>query len=414
CLFLNVWTAADMGGAKPAANRPVLFFIHGGGNTEGSGAVAVYNGASLAKQGVVVVNINYRLSGLGFMAHPDLSAENGGSSGNWAIQDEIAALHWVHDNIAAFGGDPAKVTIAGQSAGGGSVNTLLVSPLAKGLFQRAVVESGGAGASPGPLATAEQAGVTALTGWGVKTIAEARALPFDKVIGRGGTVADGKVVPKSPSPPPMASDVPVMIGYNLNEAAPIARTAAAWKTEAQDRYGANADAFLKAYPGATDAQASDSAMRETSARGNLTTIANWVARRTGGTKPVYTYFFTHVEPGPQSAQYGAFHTSEIPYFYGNLDRSPGRTFTDLDRRVSSQASSFLVNFIKTGNPNGPGLPQWTPMTPQNKAVMEIGDTIHASRVFPDGADDIVTAGRAPGARAGAPAPAAVPAGGRGG
>ncbi len=181
CLFLNIWTPATLTVARrPPANLPVLFWIYGGGFNEGSGAVAVYNGANLAKKGLIVVNVNYRVGGLGFMAHPELTTEQGGASGTYGIQDQIAALQWVRDNINAFGGDAAKVTIAGQSAGAMSVQALLVSPAAKGLFRGALIQSPAAPGTNGnyaPRAAAEQAAVTALERAGAHSIKEARALP---------------------------------------------------------------------------------------------------------------------------------------------------------------------------------------------------------------------------------------------
>src|SRR3954467_13985216 len=219
CLFLNIWTPAALtGSARPPANLPVFFWIYGGGFNEGSGAVPVYNGANLAKKGLVVVNVNYRVGSLGFMAHPALTTEQGGASGNYGIQDQIAALQWVRDNIKAFGGDSSKVTIAGQSAGAMSVQALLVSPVAKGLFRGAIVQSPAAPGTNGnytPLATAEQASVTALGNAGATSIAAARALPAAQANGAGGRaglVADGRVIAAA-APRPLASDVPMMTGY---------------------------------------------------------------------------------------------------------------------------------------------------------------------------------------------------------
>ena len=192
CLFLNVWTPVTLTGAtRPAGTLPVLFWIYGGGFNEGSGAVPVYNGANLAKKGLVVVNVNYRVGSLGFMAHPDLTKEQGGASGNYGIQDQIAALQWVRDNIKTFGGDATKVTIAGQSAGAMSVQALLVSPLAERLFRSAIIQSPAPRTNGNytPLATAEQSSVAALASAGITSIAAARALPAaqaNRAGGRGG------------------------------------------------------------------------------------------------------------------------------------------------------------------------------------------------------------------------------------
>jgi para-nitrobenzyl esterase len=407
CLYLNVWTPADLAGAaRPVASLPVLFYIYGGGFNEGSGAVAVYNGVNLAKKGLVVVNVNYRVGSLGFMAHPELTVEQGGASGNYGIQDQIAALRWVHDNIAAFGGDPAKVTLAGQSAGAMSEQALLVSPVAKGLFRGAIIQSPAAPGTNGnytPRATAAEAAAAALGRAGVSSIKDARALPAARANaagGRGGLVADGRVIPEAAGPRPFASDVPVMIGYTLNDLfvsrAPV--TAQSWKAEVAERYGDRAAEFLKFYPGHDDAQAARSAHREAVDRGFNLKLVDWLAIR-GGTKPVFAYLFTHVEPGPESGRYGAFHTSDVPYEFNTLHLSPGRNFTDVDRRLADQFSSYVANFVKSGDPNGGSLPKWPAMTAENKALMDLGDRVGVTRAVPAGADAVIAAGKPPAAPA---------------
>jgi para-nitrobenzyl esterase len=402
CLFLNVWTPATLTDAsRPQPTLPVLVWIYGGGFNEGSGAVAVYNGVNLAKKGIVVVNLNYRVGSLGFMAHPDLSKEQGGGSGNYGIQDQIAALQWVRDNIKAFGGDATKVTIAGQSAGAMSVQALLVSPLAKGLFRSAIIQSPAAPGTNGnymPLAAAEQSSVAALATAGVTSIAGARALPAaeaNRAGGRGRLVADGKVIPAA-APHLFTSDVPVMTGYTLNDLfvtrAPV--TAVTWKTEVAERYGDRAGEFLKFYPGDTDDQAARSAQREAVDRGFNLKLVEWLGIR-GASKPVFAYLFTHVEPGPESARYGAFHTSEVPYEFNTLHLSPARTFTEVDRGLAEQLSSYVANFVKNGDPNGATLPRWPAMTAENKALMDVGDQIVVARAVPAGADAVIAAGKPP-------------------
>jgi para-nitrobenzyl esterase len=415
CLFLNIWTPATLtGSARPPANLPVLFWIYGGGFNEGSGAVAVYNGANLAKKGVIIVNVNYRVGSLGFMAHPELTAEQGGASGNYGIQDQIAALQWVRENIKAFGGDASKVTIAGQSAGAMSVQALLVSPVAKGLFRAAIIQSPAAPGTNGNYAsrtTAEQTAVAALERVAVHSIKEARALPAAQAYsagGRGGLVADGRIIPIGATPPVFASDVPVMTGYTLNDlfVSRPAVTAESWRAEVQDRYGDRASEFLKFYPGGTDEEAARSAQREAVDRGFNLKLVDWLATR-GATRPVFAYLFTHVEPGPESGRYGAFHTSEVPYEFNTLHLSRGRDFTDVDRRLADQLSSYVANFTKTGDPNGGSLPRWPAMTSDNKAILDLGDHIIASRAIPPGADAVIAAGRAPAGRGrGGPAPVA--------
>jgi len=402
CLFLNIWTPKPLDGAPLAADLPVLLFIHGGGYTEGSGAVAVYDGANVAKQGVVVVNLNYRLGALGFMAHTALTAEQG-ASGNYAIQDQIAALHWLHDNVKAFGGDAAKITIAGQSAGGGSVLALLSSPLAAGLFRAAIVESSPGTGRYASLAAAETAGAASLQQWGVESIPQARALPVSTLMGGGqrgpggGPIADGKVIPAGKSPVTMSNDVPVIIGYTLDDlfgARAGTVTTADWQQEAAERYGAKAAEFLRYYPGGSDAQATASAKREAADRNMLAPLIDWLGTR-GAKQPVYAYLFSHVEPGPQSAQFGAFHTSEVPYLFDTLHLSPGRGFTAVDSHVVQQFSGAAVNFVKTGNPNGAGLPVWKPLTANGRDVMNFADDAQASRIFPVGADAVMAVGKPP-------------------
>lgn len=398
CLFANIWTAAE----TPGAALPVLVYIHGGGYTSGSGTVPVYDGANLARQGLVVVTINYRLGVLGFLAHPELTAEQRGASGNYALQDQIEALRWIRQNISAFGGDPAKVTIAGQSAGGGSVLGLLASPEAKGLFRAAIVQSApGMGSYPPPSA-AEQSGSALVKSWNVQSIADARALPVEKLTvspgpgGGGLPIADGKVIPTASQSLGMANDVPVMTGYTLNDLfAPTRRvTATEWNTEARERYGSQAEKFLRFYPGDSDAQASDSATREITARAEMAPILEWMEHR-GAQSPVYAYLFSHVEPGPNAAQYGAFHSSELPYMFDTLHLSPGRDFTEVDRNVVRQFSGAVVNFVTTGNPGGGTVPTWPALDAEGKAVMEFNATAKLSRIYPEGADGVIAAGSPP-------------------
>jgi para-nitrobenzyl esterase len=216
--------------------------------------------------------------------------------------------------------------------------------------------------------------------------------------GRGGLVADGRVVPEAAGPRPFASDVPVITGYTLNDLfvsrAPV--TAESWKAEAVDRYGDRAAEFLKFYPGDTEELAARSAQREAVDRAFNLKLVDWLAIR-GATKAVFAYLFTHVEPGPESGRYGAFHTSDVPYEFNTLHLSPGRTFTDVDRRLADQFSSYVANFVKTGDPNGGSLPKWPTLTVENKSLMELGDRVVVIRAVPVGADAVIAAGKPPAA-----------------
>ena len=223
-------------------------------------------------------------------------------------------------------------------------------------------------------------------------------------------MADGRIIPIGTTPPLFASDVPVITGYTLNDLfvsrAPV--TADSWRTEVQERYGDRAGEFLKFYPGSTDEEAARAAQREAVDRGFNLKLVDWLATR-GATKQVFAYLFTHVEPGPESARYGAFHTSEVPYEFNTLHLSPGRDFTAVDRELADQISSYVATFTKTGDPNGGSLPRWPAMTYDNKVIMDLGDRVTASRAIPLGADGVIAAGRPPAGRArggrGNPAPA---------
>ena len=400
CLSLNIWAPSD-GQATKAAETPypVLVFVHGGGFTEGGSAVPIYDGANLAKRGVVVVTLNYRLGTLGFLAHPLLSQEQNGGSGNYGLQDQIAALNWVHRNIEKFGGDAARVTLSGQSAGAWSVMALLASPKAKGLFRSAIVMSVPDLKEYTPLDQAEARGDALFESWNVSDLEEARSLPAASLVGGtpyGNMIIDGKVLPANASPENLASDVPILMGYTLNDLfAPTPKyTVESWRLEAQKRYGASAEQFLKYYPGLTDEQASESAAREAGDRFEFAPVTTWLSRR-NATSPVYVYRFSHVEPGVSSSEYGAFHTSELPYMFDTLHVSPERQFTDVDRTVVKQFSGATEAFVKTSDPNGDAIPYWPPITAQGKQVMEFGRSATLSRIFPAGADQIMMQGKPP-------------------
>jgi len=388
CLYLNVWTGAKAAGEK----RPVYVYIYGGGNTEGSGAVPVYDGEGLAKQGVIVVTVNYRLGVLGFFTHPGLTAESENhSSGNYALLDLIAALHWVHQNIAAFGGNPDRVTIGGQSAGASNVHSLVASPLAKGLFHGAIAQSGSnvntlSSTTGRTLADQEKTGVAFAEAKGAHSVADLRKLswkeltaPVTGLTARFGPVVDGYVEP-APAGEIFAqhkqNDVPTLTGCNLHDlggASPRpATTADAFQKQAAQRYGENAADFLKLYPAANDEQAKTS-QNDSAVDSMRASMYLWAATRakTAKTKS-YTYFWDHTMPGPDAGQYGAFHTSEVPFVMNTLYMSD-RPFTDADHKIASMMSAYWVNFIKTGDPNGKGLAHWASTADQPGMTMELGD-----------------------------------------
>lgn len=383
CLFLNIWTAA-----KPGEKRPVMFFIYGGGFTEGSGAVAVYDGAALARKGVIVVNANYRVGPLGFMVHPELTKESEHhSSGNYGLLDQIAALQWIQRNIAAFGGDPANVTIFGQSAGGMSVADLMRSPLAQGLFARAIVESG-AGLFPESVlsggvtfAQREDQGVKYAESKGAHSLAELRAIPaadFFKSApgtpGGNGPITDGWVLTADHP----AHEVPVMVGMVSGDAAfvggfgpPQAPTVANFTAAARKTFGDKSNAYLKLYDPHSDAEvaAIKTASQIDQAR---VSIDAWSSAQLKRSAKVYTYYFDHAIPWPAHPEFGAFHSSELPYIFETIHKMD-RPWTQADENLADEMSSYWSNFAKSGDPNGTRLPSWPAYTADGHVTMELGE-----------------------------------------
>ena len=376
CLYLNVWTSATSANDK----RPVMLWIYGGGFTGGSGGMAWYDGENLAAKGPVIVTINYRLGSLGFFAHPDLAKEAGHSgSGDYGMMDAVAALQWVKRNIAAFGGDPNKVTVAGESAGAIMVGALVGSPQAKGLFTRAIAESGGwMGLTMGHMQTsavAEANGVKAMETLGVSTIAELRAKPLSELAIPGGAslVIDGYMIPEDTSLTFQAGKqnaVDVLTGSNKDEAnfgvcpgaggrgRGPALTAATFRAGAERRFGDAADAYVKLYGVNADADAA-AAAHAACADEISWNMRQWAAAQEGKGKKAYTYFFSRIqtvngEPSPQ----GATHTSEISFAWNNPKGQATQTWNDVDIKLADQMSSYWVNFISKGDPNGAGLAHW--------------------------------------------------------
>jgi len=385
CLYLNIWTGAKAAGEK----RPVFVWIHGGSFSSGSGDVPVYDGEGLAAKGLVMVTINYRLGALGFLAHADLTKESGhNSSGNYGLLDAIAALEWVRANIAAFGGDPGNVTIAGQSAGAFLVNCLAASPLAKGLFQRAIAESGGAFMKAATLSEAQDGGVKFAQSLHAANLAELRSKPADAFISSGPgiqfwPIVDGYVVPqdvKTIFADGREIDVPVIVGWNAGDGVAFGPPlkAQAFREQAHKLYGDLADDFLKAFP-ANDDEAAAASQKAVS----RDQIFAWQSRtwarlqnKTGKSK-VFLYYFDRVAPGSgEQIRYGAFHSGEIAYALNTLAKWD-RPWEPADRKLEDKMSAYWANFARKGDPNGAGLPAWPAYKTADERSMRLGDTVEA-------------------------------------
>ena len=378
CLYLNVWTPAKSSKDK----LPVFVWIYGGGFSSGSAACAVYDGEEMAKKGVIFVSFNYRVGVLGFMAHPDLSSESANKvSGNYGLLDQIAALVWIKKNIEAFGGDPQKVTIAGQSAGSMSVCALVASPLAKGLFRGAIAESGGIlnGRMNSSLADAEKSGVAFMGKLKTSNIDELRKKSADELInaaGNFGVVTDGYVIPSDVFDAfknGKFNDVEMMAGWVTGDGSLMGGenlTPDKYKEQAIKNYGDKSEEFLKLFPGNTNDQVSVSLKQS-----GLMQFAALPAYLWAGfsNKKAYIYEFSHVPVDkPDFPNYGAFHTSEVPFALHTLHLWK-RPWRDIDFAVEKTMNDYWVNFVKNGNPNGKDLPEWKVYDKQVGNIMEIGD-----------------------------------------
>jgi len=398
CLYLNVWTPSKTMNEK----LPVLVYFYGGGFTSGDGSETRYDGENMSKKGIVTITVNYRLGVFGLLAHPELTSESvHHSSGNYGLLDQHAALVWVQKNIAAFGGDPSKVTIAGESAGSMSVCAQMVSPLSKGLIVGAIAESGGVvgNLSPSTMAEAEQAGVKFAQSLGNKSIADLRKIPSDSLMKLSMTshfplAIDGYFFPESPTALLSTGkqlDIPLLAGWNSAEVnyhnlmGKDAPTIENYKNTLKKLYGDRADEVLRQYAAAADSDVVKVATDLASDR--FIVYSTWkfidLHSKTNG-KPVYRYLFTHKRPLPldykagAEVPIGAIHASEIEFAMGNLSLIKTFNWTADDYKTSETMLSYFANFIKTGNPNSPGLATWYGLQSSIPKVMNI-DVISVSK-----------------------------------
>lgn len=390
CLYLNVWSPAKRDGEK----LPVMFWIYGGAFSSGMTGSPLYDGSSLARMGVIVVSVGYRVGPFGFLAHPELSRESGHGSGTYGLQDMLAGLRWVQNNIAQFGGDSGNITIFGESAGGSSVNMLAASPLAKGLFHKAIAQSAGSPMAPvkqkveelggtATLAMAEAQGETFLTRLGVKDIAAARALPADAIqkatAGMGlspfSPPIDGYVLVDDPYRLFMAGKfnyTPILVGTNSDDAGmftPPGITVAKYREFVENGFGDKADSLLTAYPATTDSEASRATrhlLRDSAFAWGTWTWARLQSQQGKGAAYLY-YFDRHDAKSPE----GAGHGSDVPYVFSPADTLLVRA-SAADRAFSQTMQRYWTNFAKTGNPNGAGLTEWPTFHEPDGKVMQFG------------------------------------------
>jgi para-nitrobenzyl esterase len=415
CLYLNIWAPAS---SNPDSKLPVIVYIYGGGNTIGSSGIAIYGGEPVANSGkAVYVNLNYRVGILGFMVHPELTKEQGGHSGNYAYLDQNAAIKWVHENIAKFGGDPSKVVLMGQSAGAMSVTSQLFSPLSKGLFRGAVMSSGCSwgGGMLGPtlptLADAEKLGLDIQQRLGAANLEAMRLLPADKILAlqaetqvgnripgvRVGGVVDGYFTPRGRLETLQAhefNDVPIIASFNeqdLDAGSPLvtAKTVADYESVATQLYGADAAEFLKLFPVSRDSDIRKAGI--VAARGaNLESSA----RRCAALQTQYNHSPAYIDmfalnpsfaTGARIADIdvataGAYHTADIPFWFGTLDAfnlfHTNRAWNAWDRELSAAMMDSLITFAATGNPNTVKV-KWPAWSPQNEQKLVFDTSIHA-------------------------------------
>lgn len=393
CLYLNVWAPANANGKK----LPVFVYFFGGGFIAGDGSEPRYDGESMARKNIVTLTVNYRLGVFGFLALPDLVRESPNhAAGNYGFLDQHAALEWVQKNIAAFGGDPSKVTLGGESAGSMSVCAQVASPLSKGLFRAATGESGAVvgNLSPAPLARSEQTGIRFMKMTGAKSLAELRNISADSLLAlasrkespRFGSTVDGYFFPKPPEEIFAAGEqmnIPLLAGTNSAEVdyhgvlgSGVQPTPENYRAAVQRLYGDRTDEVLKQFPGKTSEEVKHSATLLASDRFIAYSTWKWMQLSlTTGDKPVYRYIFSQLlppmkgAPAPTTKAMGTPHAAEIPYALGNLDLIHNYAWTAADKATSRAMQTYLANFIKTENPNGAGLPNWPALQKNDQQVM---------------------------------------------
>ena len=383
CLYLNVWTKAHKGEKKP-----VFVWIYGGGFSSGGTAVPIYDGGDMARKGIIFVSVNYRVGVFGFLAHPGLTKESPDkASGNYGLLDQIAALKWVKKNIAAFGGNPDNVTIDGQSAGSMSVNCLVASPVAKGLFKKAIAESGSYLLSNPTLKTndlqaAEQQGVKLAGALHATSIEELRKVPAGqlmKVPGQYSPIVDGYVLPETVAQifaKGKENNVPVLTGWNADESFVLSfKNKDDYIKQVKEQYGVKADEFLKYYPANTDEEAARSQVKQSRDMIFAASGYRWATLQSKQDKaPVFVYYFERKLPATADyVKYGAFHTGEVAYVMDNL-KFLHRPWEAADFKLAHLMSSYWINFITMGNPNGPGLPPWPNFNSFTKQAMVFNKT----------------------------------------
>ena len=388
CLTLNIWAPAGHRGAP----LPVMVWIHGGAFMSGSNSVPIYDGTELARQGIIVVSINYRVGALGFAAFEELSGQPGGGA-NFGLQDILSALRWTQRNVVAFGGDPARVTVAGQSAGAMAVHMLLLSPQAEGLFAGAIAQSGIVEVPLPGRAEGNLRGADLMTRAKLPDVASLRRLSVGQLMalldagplaGAAkvgdmpliGPIVDGAILPAQVAVLESADKrrpVPMIVGLNADEgvlnpgyfqSTPEIVREHATRVAGEE----NIEALLPGFRPGSEAAVHE-ANRHLTRLFGLASLIDWARAHRG---PVFAYYFTHPEPGPGANMFGAFHSGEIPYIFNVLKASPERPFEPRDHEIADHMSRLWANFVRSGDPNGTGLPHWPKFADASDDVMELG------------------------------------------